>query len=119
MPASRPSGVTMSQAQSVIATFQTLNATPVPTLSQWMLILMASLLALLALIAQLQVVNDAAVSVYYRWAVENWMQRSFIRLYGLTQWLGWLWPYAALAYVMVRLVRRPAAIPASPPAHGA
>lgn len=77
------------------------------------------LLALLALIAQLQVVNDAAVSVYYRWAVENWMQRSFIRLYGLTQWLGWLWPYAALAYVMVRLVRRPAAIPASPPAHGA
>ena len=41
--------VTMSQAQSVIATFQTLTATPVPTLSQWMLILMASLLALLAL----------------------------------------------------------------------
>ena len=39
----------MSQAQSVIATFQTLTATPVPTLSQWMLILMASLLALLAL----------------------------------------------------------------------
>ena len=77
------------------------------------------LLTLLALIAQLQLVNDAAVSVYYRWAVENWMQRSFVRLYGLTQWLGWVWPYAALAYVMVRLVQRPAAIPASPPAHGA
>ena len=64
-------------------------------------------------------VNDAAVSVYYRWAVENWMQRRFIRLYGLTQWLGWAWPYAALAYVMIRLVQRPAPIPAGTAVHGA
>ena len=88
-------------------------------LSLWLPRRVLWLLALLALIAQLHVVNDAAVSVYYRWAVENWMQRRFIRLYGLTQWLGWAWPYAALAYVMIRLVQRPAPIPAGTAVHGA
>ena len=29
-----------------------------------------------------------------------------VRFYGLGQWLGWLWPYVTLAYVVIRLSRR-------------
>ncbi len=35
-----------------------------------------------------------------------WEQGRFVQFYGLGQWLGWLWPYALLVYVAVRLTRR-------------
>jgi hypothetical protein len=38
--------------------------------------------------------------------LQTWEQGRFIRFHGVVQWLGWLWPYAALLYVLVRLSGR-------------
>jgi VanZ family protein len=34
-----------------------------------------------------------------------WEQGRFVRFHGITQWLGWLWPYLALGWLLARLVR--------------
>ena len=33
-------------------------------------------------------------------------QGRFVRFNGLTQWLGWVWPFAALFYLLQRLSRQ-------------
>ncbi|HUR90990.1 MAG TPA: VanZ family protein [Ramlibacter sp.] len=62
-------------------------------------------LALLALVLNLSVLNQAPASAYLAHTLQTWEQGRFIRFNGLAQWLGWLWPYAALAYVLVRVSR--------------
>ena len=42
----------------------------------------------------------------YKRQLQAWEQGRFIRFYGLGQWLGWLWPYAALMYVVLHVSRR-------------
>jgi hypothetical protein len=61
---------------------------------------------LLALVVHLSVLNQAPASVYFADTLQAWEQGRFIRFHGLAQWLGWLWPYAALAYVLLRISRR-------------
>ena len=63
-------------------------------------------LLLLALAVHLSLLNQAPASAYFTQTLLTWEQGRFIRFNGLAQWLGWLWPYAALAYVLVRLSRR-------------
>ncbi len=58
---------------------------------------------LLALVAQLFVLNLAPASVYFAQTLQTWEQGRFIRFHGVAQWLGWLWPYVAIAYVMGRI----------------
>lgn len=58
---------------------------------------------LLALAAHLALLNQAPEGAYFAQTLNTWEQGRFIRFHGLAQWLGWLWPYAALAYVLVRL----------------
>ncbi|HYF43858.1 MAG TPA: VanZ family protein [Ramlibacter sp.] len=62
-------------------------------------------LALLALVVHLSLLNQAPASAYFTDTLSSWEQGRFIRFHGLAQWLGWLWPYATLAYVLVRLSR--------------
>jgi hypothetical protein len=50
--------------------------------------------------------NDAPASAYFAQTLQVWEQGRFIRFYGLGQWLGWLWPYATLVYVLLRASRR-------------
>ena len=64
---------------------------------------------LLALVVHLRVLNQAPASAYFTDTLQAWEQGRFIRFHGLAQWLGWLWPYAVLVYVLVRLSRREAA----------
>ena len=45
--------------------------------------------------------------------LQAWEQGRFIRFNGLAQWLGWLWPYAVLVYVLLR-VSRPERTPTMP-----
>ncbi len=61
---------------------------------------------LLALAVHLSVLNQASPSPYFAQTLQIWEQGRFIRFHGLAQWLGWLWPYAALVFVLVRLSRR-------------
>jgi VanZ family protein len=64
------------------------------------------LLLLVALPVQLALLNQAPASAYFAQTLQDWEQGRFIRFYGLGQWLGWLWPYATLVYVLLRASRR-------------
>ena len=65
-------------------------------------------LVLLALVVHLSLLNQAPASAYFTQTLQTWEQGRFIRFNGLAQWLGWLWPYAALVYVLVRISRHEA-----------
>lgn len=60
-------------------------------------------LALAALVWQLSMLNNASTDAYFEQTLQTWEQGRFIRFHGLIQWLGWLWPYAVLAYLIRRL----------------
>jgi len=60
-------------------------------------------LVLLALGIYLSVLNQAPASPYFAQTLATWEQGRFIRFNGLAQWLGWLWPYAAVVYVLIQV----------------
>jgi VanZ family protein len=62
-------------------------------------------LVLLALMLHLSLLNQAPASAYFAQTLQTWEQGRFIRFNGLAQWLGWLWPYAVLLYVLLRVSR--------------
>jgi VanZ family protein len=62
-------------------------------------------LVLLALVIHLSLLNQAPASAYFAQTLKTWEQGRFIRFNGLAQWLGWVWPYAALVYVLLRVSR--------------
>lgn len=66
----------------------------------------AAALALLALAMHLALLNQAPVDPYFAQTLQIWEQGRFIQFYGGVQWLGWIWPYAALLYLLVRLSGR-------------
>jgi VanZ family protein len=66
----------------------------------------AAALALLALAIHLGLLNQAPADPYFAQTLQTWEQGRFIRFHGVVQWLGWIWPYAALLYVLVRLSGR-------------
>jgi len=63
-------------------------------------------LLFLALGVYLSVLNQAPEGSYFAQTLQAWEQGRFIRFNGLAQWLGWLWPYAALAYVLSLIWQR-------------
>ncbi|MDB5931642.1 MAG: VanZ family protein [Polaromonas sp.] len=66
----------------------------------------AAVLALLALTVHLSLLNQAPADPYFAQTLQIWEQGRFIQFYGLVQWLGWLWPYAALVYMVAWLSGR-------------
>lgn len=62
-------------------------------------------LALLALGVYVGLINQIPTSPYFAQTLSGWEQGRFIRFHGLAQWLGWLWPYVALVYVLTRVGR--------------
>ena len=64
---------------------------------------------LLCLVTSLSLLNRAPASPYFAQSLEVWEQGRFIRFHGLSQWLGWLWPFAALAFGVRAVVRQSAA----------
>ncbi len=63
-------------------------------------------LVLLALGFYISLLNQAPASPYFAQTLSTWEQGRFIRFHGLAQWLGWLWPYAALVYVLTQVGAR-------------
>jgi len=59
--------------------------------------------ALVCLAWQLALLNNSATDAYFALTLQTWEQGRFIRFHGLIQWIGWLWPYAAMAYLLQRL----------------
>ncbi|HML80513.1 MAG TPA: VanZ family protein [Thiomonas arsenitoxydans] len=62
-------------------------------------------LGALSLALALGWINGSGPGPYYALNLQAWSQGLFIRLYGLPQWLSWLWPFAALIYLMARALR--------------
>lgn len=60
----------------------------------------------LATLAQLALLNSATPNVYFAATLQNWEQGRFIHFYGLAQWVGWLWPFAVLGWLLARLLAR-------------
>lgn len=63
-------------------------------------------LGLIALTALVMLVARAPDDPYFAQSLQGWEQGRFIRFHGAAQWVGWLWPYAALVYLLVRLGAR-------------
>jgi VanZ family protein len=63
-------------------------------------------LALVALCVCVGLLNQAPESPYFAQTLQAWEQGRFIRFHGLAQWLGWLWPFAAMVYLLALLGRR-------------
>ena len=63
----------------------------------------AATLAVLALGVYLSLINQTPIDPYFEQTLFLWEQGRFIRFHGLAQWLGWLWPFAALFYVLSRV----------------
>lgn len=67
---------------------------------------LAGALALVALAVLVGLVSQAPSDPYYAASLQGWEQGQFIRFLGLAQWIGWLWPYAAMAWLVRRLASR-------------
>jgi len=60
---------------------------------------------LMGLAVSLSLLNRAPVSAYFDQSLEVWEQGRFIRFHGLSQWLGWLWPFAAIVFGLRAVAR--------------
>jgi VanZ family protein len=63
----------------------------------------AAALGLMALTALVALVAQAPSDPYFADSLQAWEQGRFIRFHGAAHWVGWLWPYAALAYLLSRI----------------
>lgn len=64
---------------------------------------LAAGLALVALTGLVMLVHQAPTDPYFAQSLQGWEQGRFIRFHGLARWVGWLWPYAAMAWLLARL----------------
>lgn len=73
---------------------------------QWTGPRVAAGLALVALTGLVALVHQAPTDPYLAQNLQAWEQGRFIRFHGLAQWLGWLWPFAAMVWLLGSLGRR-------------
>ena len=65
---------------------------------RWALVLVFVLLC-----CHVALLNQAPESPYFAQTLQSWEQGRFVRFNGLAEWLGWLWPYAAIALALARI----------------
>ncbi len=63
-------------------------------------------LGLITLTALVMLVARAPADPYFAQSLQAWEQGRFIRFHGAAQWVGWIWPYASLCYLLARLASR-------------
>ncbi len=92
------------------ATLQTLQSMAIGTAVAVMLSLLprraAAGFGLVVLTALVMLVAQAPADPYFAQSLQAWEQGRFIRFHGAAQWVGWLWPYAALTYLLARVATR-------------
>ncbi|WIT12824.1 VanZ family protein [Paucibacter sediminis] len=69
--------------------------------------------ALVVLTALIALISEAPSDPYLLQSLQTWEQGRFINLYGLAQWIGWVWPFAALAWLLWCVVQREPGSPAN------
>jgi VanZ family protein len=68
---------------------------------------LAAGLGLVVLTGLVLLVARAPADPYFAYSLQRWEQGRFIRFHGLAQWVGWLWPYAALLWLLGRVGAAP------------
>jgi VanZ family protein len=63
-------------------------------------------IGLMVLAALVALVTQAPSDPYFSESLQAWEQGRFIRFHGAAQWVGWLWPYAAMTYLLARVAAR-------------
>lgn len=61
---------------------------------------LAAALGLMVLAALLTLVTQAPADPYFAQSLQAWEQGRFIRFHGAAQWVAWLWPFLAMAYLV-------------------
>jgi VanZ family protein len=89
------------QTDSTVASF--FGAMVTAVLLAWVPPRAAAALGLMALTALVALVAQAPADPYFADSLQAWEQGRFIRFHGAAHWVGWLWPYAALAYLLARV----------------
>lgn len=67
---------------------------------------LAGALGFAALAVLVTLVAQAPSDPYYAASLQGWEQGRFIRFHGIAQWVGWLWPFAAMVWLLTRMARR-------------
>jgi VanZ family protein len=63
-------------------------------------------LGLVTLTALVVLVAQAPADPYFAVKLSSWELGQWARFYGLAQWIAWLWPYAAMLWLLSRLGSR-------------
>lgn len=63
-------------------------------------------LTLIALTGLAVGVAQAPTDPYFAHTLQAWEQGRFVRFHGLAQWVGWLWPYVAMGWLLSTLATR-------------
>jgi len=61
---------------------------------------------LMALAALVAVIAQAPADAYFAESLQAWEQGRFIRFHGVAQWIGLLWPYAVMAWLLARITSK-------------
>jgi VanZ family protein len=72
----------------------------------WLEARAAAGLGLAVMGALVVLVSQAPLDPYFADSLQNWERGRFIRFHGLALWVGRLWPYAAMAWLLGRLASR-------------
>ncbi|MFO1329669.1 MAG: VanZ family protein [Rubrivivax sp.] len=64
-------------------------------------------LALVVLTTQVVLVSMSGADPYFAQTLQAWEHGRWARLHGVAQWVTWLWPFAAMLWLLMRLGRRP------------
>ena len=90
---------------NIIVDFFTTNASEATQskLDAFGTLLYTLVMALVALVWQMSLLNNASADAYFTLTLQTWERGQFIRFHGLIQWMGWLWPYATLIHLVRRL----------------
>ncbi len=83
----------------VVGTVLALMSTPLPR----RLVAGVGLVVLTGLVAT---VAQAPANPYFAQSLQAWEQGRFVRFHGLAQWIGWLWPFGAIGWMLSRLSQR-------------
>ena len=59
-------------------------------------------LGLVALTALVALVAQAPANPYFAQSLQAWEQGKFVHFHGIVHWIGWLWPYAAIVWLLAQ-----------------
>ncbi len=62
----------------------------------------AAVAALAALVTLVVLLARAPSDPYYAEFLSTWEQGRFVRFHGVVQWLAWVWPFAAIVWLLPR-----------------